>query len=145
MYWRSERQEIDARKQEFEEEVARAQRAVYAYNTETEKLTEALAQAQNWKLANLLRNYASALSQSNREDRVEYSQWLMGKADWLDPLVGRGDDVFGTFAGGSVPPERKRNVRAYMPFEIERFYRDHGANPDVSWDRFCEQSRKCQE
>ncbi|TDV58885.1 hypothetical protein [Pseudomonas sp. LP_7_YM] len=52
--------------------------------------------AQNWRRAQVIREYAKALEQSLADhltpEQIEQIGWARTKADWLDPLVDSGDD-----------------------------------------------------
>ena len=141
MHERAKRFEVDKRRGEHEEAVARAQEAVDRYNAEAKKLGEAIEQAKRLKLANDLRSYALALRGLGLDEMTEYACWVNDKADWIDPLVEKGDAVFGGFAG-EIPPAPKRDVSSSLPWDIERYYRQHGMRPDQTWERFCEMAVK---
>lgn len=133
---RLRRQNIDRERLEHEQRVLAEQRRRQAYNDESARLGSAIEESRRYRMANELREYARALADLGTSDAKERSMWIEGKADWMDPLVGTTDEVFGAYEGQEIPPARMRIVSTELPYDLERYYRMHGFQPDESWGQF---------
>lgn len=67
---------------------------------EKNKLEILYKELEDYQLAIKLRDYVYQLSQLSERDE-EYIQWILDKADWIDPLVNKEDSLLG---------KRERNI-----------------------------------
>lgn len=84
---------------QYEEEQKRKEEIKKRKNEEVEKFNKLVALSEQYNKAILIRQYIEAEKQkainSNTltDEKCEWLNWAFGKADWLDPLINKGDDI----------------------------------------------------
>jgi hypothetical protein len=88
------------RKQAEREERERVYREMEArQEQELASLKNILVEAERWRQAQVMRNYACDVEKNARENNTytdklgEWAEWVRKKADWHDPQVKRKDDL----------------------------------------------------
>ncbi len=135
---RLHRLEVESEAEAYTRKVVEAQREVDAFNTEIDRLRNALEESERFDAASKLRSYAKGLVSGKSGPDRGYAAWIMKKADWLDPTIGLSDVVFGTFARDGAYPQKKENVRTALPYRIDFFFKRNGRTPNQTWQQLIE-------
>lgn len=98
--WRIER---ELREQRWREEERRRLELQIRRHEEEKRLEALIGEAEDWRLAVSIREYAEALKRradhtlgaEQRAKLLDYASWAGEKADWLDPLVRKVDPLLG--------------------------------------------------
>ena len=95
-YWqiRTKREEWEEQKRIEKEEKRLREERRELVNKEKERTIELLNTIKDIKLAKEIRAYAETLMKSNKVSHDEI-EWILKKADWIDPLISREDSLLG--------------------------------------------------
>lgn len=94
--YRGVKEEREAREEKYRlwlEEEKRKELLLEQINKEKEKTRALLNTIEDYKLAQDIRMYANILSSQSNDN--ELVSWILAKADWIDPLVSRPDELLG--------------------------------------------------
>lgn len=97
---KQKREEYEEKERLRQESYERQQRLQERIEEEKNKLEILYKELEDYQLAIKLRDYVYQLSQLSERDE-EYIQWILDKADWIDPLVNKEDSLLG---------KRERNI-----------------------------------
>ena len=100
-YAREERLEREERERRYREEEERRARRQELIRNEKRKVFELKENTNNYVLACNIRAYAAAVEAKPdlSEEEKEWVVWAREKADWIDPMVGKEDNILGKFSG----------------------------------------------
>lgn len=86
---RNKRLEQEYEKQKKKEEKERKNQKAKHINDEKARVKKLVTEAHDYQTAMQIRKYASTISNK------KYKDWVLQKADWLDPSVARNDEILG--------------------------------------------------
>lgn len=86
---RDKRLEQEYEKQKKKEEKERKNQKAKHINDEKARVKKLVTEAHDYQAAMQIRKYASTISNK------KYKDWVLQKADWLDPSVARNDEILG--------------------------------------------------
>jgi len=67
---------------------------------ELEKFKDLIEEVNHWHQAILIREYANFIetkSKRSHNDQEDWVSWAKAKADWYDPMIGKEDEILGTY------------------------------------------------
>ena len=99
----------------WEEQRRKAQELQECINLERIKTREFLNMLSDYKLANEIRDFADVLKEIGKTDE-ETLQWILNKADWIDPTISIEDRFLGT------REHHKSNEEKVSFLKVGRFY-----------------------
>ena len=91
---RTRREEWEEAQRIREEEKQKARMLQERIDQEKEKTREFLNIITDYKLANEIRKFVDVLKESSKTDK-ETIQWMLNKADWIDPTTSNEDELLG--------------------------------------------------
>lgn len=91
---RMRREEREEAQRIREEEKRKARNLQERVNLEKNRTKELLNIIKDYRLANEIREYVNVLK-ANTESNSETLEWILRKADWIDPLISREDELLG--------------------------------------------------
>ncbi len=86
---RDKRLEQEYEKQKKKEEKERKNQKAKHINDKKARVKKLVTEAHDYQTAMQIRKYASTISNK------KYKDWVLQKADWLDPSVARNDEILG--------------------------------------------------
>lgn len=92
---RNKREEHEKAQHIWEEQRRKAQELQECINLEKTKTKEFLNMLSDYKLANEIRDFAGVLKEIGKTDE-ETLQWILNKADWIDPTISIEDRFLGS-------------------------------------------------
>lgn len=112
---RTKREEYEKAQIIWEEQRRKAQELQECINLEKIKTREFLNMLSDYKLANEIRDFAGVLKEIGKTDE-ETLQWILNKADWIDPTISIEDRFLGT------REHHKSNEEKDSFLKVGRFY-----------------------
>ena len=91
---RNKREEYEKAQVIWEEQRRKAQELQECINLEKIKTREFLNMLSDYKLANEIRDFSCFLKEIGKTDE-ETLQWILNKANWIDPTISMEDDLLG--------------------------------------------------
>jgi hypothetical protein len=108
---RTRREEWEEAQRIREEEKQKARMLQERIDQEKEKTREFLNIITDYKLANEIRKFVDVLKESSKTDK-ETIQWMLNKADWIDPTISIEDELLGKREHHKTDEEKDNFLKA---------------------------------
>ena len=108
---RTRREQWEEAQRIREEEKQKARMLQERIDQEKEKTREFLNIITDYKLANEIRKFVDVLKESSKTDK-ETIQWMLNKADWIDPTISIEDELLGKREHHKTDEEKDNFLKA---------------------------------